>query len=384
MLQQPLEPRSQFRSSEAARLGRFVARQFARWLLCVPLLALVSGCGGCGEADFPQELTEREQAEQEKKEQAKAEFLIGNLRSEPNGLEARRVGGTPVPVKPGHWTSATIVALSNREDLSGEIDTSPLPLNGMEYSLGSVRGAKLAKGEAKQLECVFFPPEGREGIELDSQLKTAAGRTLVSRSDTLVQMPSHQFFFLVLAAEPDRYSYLRTLDSVRAPSGASSYTDFDMHYRVLLPKVTTRVPLPSNVLTWTTLAYLLWDRFDPAQLTPAQIQALLDWLHWGGQIIVSGPDSLDRLAASFLKPYVPADPGGTALWKADDLAELSVQDWSMKGPTLAADRKWTGVELQTRPEGEVLVSTDGRPLVVERRVGRGRVVVTAFSRSSTR
>lgn len=375
MPQQPLESRPETCPGQAAPRQRYL-----RWLLCLTLLALISGCGGCGESTPTPEQTEREKAEQEKAEQAKAEFLLGNLRSEPNGLEPRRVGGTPVPVKPGHWTSATIEALSNREALSGEIRTSPLPLSEMDYSLSALRGATLAKGEAKQLEFMFFPPEGRKETSFGLQLATAAGRNLVTLTEReLVQLPAHQFFFLVLATDPDRYSYLRTLDSVRAPTGNSLLVDYDMHYRVLLPHVRLRVPLPATALTWSSLAYLLWDRFDPSQLTPAQTQALLDWLHWGGQIIISGPDTLDVLAAGFLKPYVPADPGGTGLWTADQLAELSVRDWSMPGPELADDRQWTGVELQPRADAEVLVSTDDRPLVVERRIGRGRIVVTAFS-----
>jgi len=348
------------------------------WLLCVPSLLLVCGCGGCREATPPQELSEKEKANQARQEREKADFLLGDLRTEPNGLEKRGEELPTIPVKPGHWTSATLVAQANRDNLTGKIETAPVPLNGMPYSLGSERSAALAKEQAKQLEFVFFPPEGREKSEVTSELTTTSGRMLVTRNDILRQMPAHQFFFLVLAAEPDRYSFLRRLDSVRAPS-ENLYFEFDMHYRVLLPNVKTHVPLPSSSLCWTSMAYLLWDRFDPARLTPLQTTALVDWLHWGGQIIVSGPDTLDVLAAGILKPYVPADPGGTTLWSAGDLAELTVDDWTMQGPALAADRQWTGIELQPHPEGEILVTSGDRPLVVERRVGRGRVVATAFS-----
>ena len=79
-----------------------------------------------------------------------------------------------------------------------------------------------------------------------------------------------------------------------------------MHYRVILPPADRRVPLPSQPLAWTPIAYLLWDGLRPNLLTPDQQQALLDWLHWGGQIIVSGPNSLDLLRGSFLEPYLPA------------------------------------------------------------------------------
>ena len=37
-----------------------------------------------------------------------------------------------------------------------------------------------------------------------------------------------------------------------------------------------------------------------------QRQALLDWLYWGGQIIISGPNSLEKLRGEFLDAYLPA------------------------------------------------------------------------------
>ena len=34
---------------------------------------------------------------------------------------------------------------------------------------------------------------------------------------------------------------------------------------------------------------MLWDDLEPDRLSLDQRQALIDWLHWGGQLIVSGP-----------------------------------------------------------------------------------------------
>ena len=73
-----------------------------------------------------------------------------------------------------------------------------------------------------------------------------------------------------------------------------------------------RPSLPTNALYWTSIAYLLWDDFDPALWDAEQQQALIDWLHWGGQIIVSGPDALEQLSNSFLGPYLPATVGKVA------------------------------------------------------------------------
>ncbi len=63
---------------------------------------------------------------------------------------------------------------------------------------------------------------------------------------------------------------------------------------------------------------------------------MLDWLHWGGQLILSGPDTLDTLRDSFLAPYLPATSAGARDLQAADLAELS-NHWS--GPGAARWRR---------------------------------------------
>ena len=86
-----------------------------------------------------------------------------------------------------------------------------------------------------------------------------------------------------------------------------------------------RVALPDNPLTWTSTAYVLWDEVDPGDpLSPEQKKALVDWIHWGGQLIINGPNSFDLLKGSFLEPYLPATNGGTRKIAADDpaIAEL--------------------------------------------------------------
>ena len=111
--------------------------------------------------------------------------------------------------------------------------------------------------------------------------------------------------------------------------------------------------LPDNPLTWTSVAYVLWDEIDPGEPFPAeQKKALVDWIHWGGQLIISGPDSLDLLKGSFLDPYLPATNGGTRKFDAadKDLAELSnswmISTQSRSGRTAPSNRPWSGDQTQ--------------------------------------
>ena len=202
-------------------------------------------------------------------------------------------------------------------------------------------------------------------------------------------MPSYQYHFVVLARWPGRYDYLdKSLDCIRLRplrdsegwlSGQSI-----VYYRVVRGLPGKRPDLPSHALYWTSIACLLWDDAEPGLLDPEQQQALLDWLHWGGQIILSGPDTLDTLRGSFLEPYLPATAAGTRDLTAADLQPL--QRWASNDGTskslrpLKPVKPWTGVKLQKHPAARFLPATDEETceLLAERTIGRGRIVVSAF------
>jgi hypothetical protein len=209
-------------------------------------------------------------------------------------------------------------------------------------------------------------------------------------------MPSYQYHFVVLAKELSRYGFVKSLDSVDVPyDGESEYDDTEdaLHYRVVQLDVDQHFPLSDNPLTWSSIAYLLWDEVDPQQsrMTPEQKQALVDWLHWGGQLIISGPDSLDLLKGSFLEPYLPATNGGTRTITADDL-RLFNSTWTISTPLvpgkpLEPTSPWSGIKLQ--PTAADATGDDQSPslwdstggLLAERHVGRGRIVVSAMQLS---
>ena len=111
-------------------------------------------------------------------------------------------------------------------------------------------------------------------------------------------------------------------------------------YNVVTLAAGPTVALPDNPLTWTSIAYMLWDEVDPGDpMSPDQKKALVDWIHWGGQLIISGPDSLDLLKGSFLEPYLPATNGGPDKIAADDpaIAELN-KHWMVSTPKVPASR----------------------------------------------
>lgn len=94
-------------------------------------------------------------------------------------------------------------------------------------------------------------------------------------------------------------------------------------------------------------------------------------------MIVSGPASLDSMRTGWLAPYLPATSSQTHAWDADDLAALASKLPGCKPPTVM--QPLPGVKLEVAPEAEVVCAAEaGEPLLVERRIGRGRIIVSAF------
>jgi hypothetical protein len=158
--------------------------------------------------------------------------------------------------------------------------------------------------------------------------------------------------------------------------------------------------LPNHPLAWTTIAYIFWDDLDPRVLTSQQQQAILDWLNWGGQLIISGPNSLDKLRGSFLDPFLPGQATQSIKLTQTDFAELNAnyslkhdatqmarQSRRPKGEglmtiTIAPERPMVGVEMDLHSAATKIDGTGG--LVVERRVGGGRIAVSRFPLTDVR
>lgn len=296
--------------------------------------------------------------------------------------------------KPGHWTMGHVEARVNHFDYRGELETEfldksfrPLRVDRTPFTLRSSRPAILGKGNTRPLEFIGYSP-------LESRASNAAARLLTGRDgDAILEMrqplqplAAHQHYLVALAAEPALYLYLRDLDVVQAPTDwlgeLDEYKTYVPHYRVIIPPVKTVVPVASSALCWTTTAYVVWDSLDPRLLNFDQRQALVDWLHWGGQLVVSGPGSISAMRGSFLEPYLPADSPES--WQfGPEVAKAIGSGASISKREFAHTEAWTGIKLRPAADANVLLAVDNEPLIVERRVGRGRIVVAAFPLSDS-
>lgn len=350
-------------------------------LLVLGLLSL-PGCRGCRVE--PEDDPAAQQAEDEAREEDKKpppDFEIEQLTLQPADRAAN------LWIKPGHWVSVSQEMTANNFDFLGQLEVSvvdqqgvPLQLSHTPFRLTTTRPAVLPKGQVKQLELPLFVPHESRSVQLRSALQGRFGRgDLLSSQELFGAMPAYQYFMVVLSDLPDRYAFIQQLDSVRVPAASQYSTAPEFHYRVVAPAPTKPLPLPSRSLAWTSTAYVVWDGIDPELLSSEQQQALVDWIHWGGNLIISGPRSFDLLRGSFLADYLPATAAQATQFDAQAFAELN-RYWGQSERRqphrpLTARPEWSGMQLT--PHTAARPVPHAGELFWERGIGRGRIVLSA-------
>lgn len=355
-------------------------------LLLMFSMTVTSGCGGCRKKNQTAQQKKADEEKEEKKKkkkayQSKRPFVVPTDDEEGNAqLNA---------IKPGHWTTVTQQMISNEKDTQVEIQSSVLDnlqrssrIDNTAYELVSTRSAAMPKERIREFESLFYIPRDTKNRTLRNRvIDRKSGATLIESMRPSATMPAYQYYVVVLSREPDRLKFIKRLPSFESQATLEDGTGSIVYNRVayLQPDAKT-LPLPSHALTWTSISTLVWDRIDPARLTPPQKDALLDWLHWGGRLIISGPGSLERLRGSFLEPHLPATREAAVELDAEAIAPFN-QAWSVPGKghqiTLKEGQVIVGIELATANNGYFL--EDSASLLAEGQVGRGGIIVTAFS-----
>jgi hypothetical protein len=366
------------------------------WAVVI-LGVFVAGASGCWKSSANSAKSKLEKLKEKKPERP---FEAMRVFTEPNERssfdeKAKETNRIVLATKPGHWTGVLVQGRANLSDFDGLLETTPqdsqqrpIDLERSPFWITTTRGITLPKGQRKIVETLFFAPRPdpnapvKGSTWIANKLGSRSGGQELDRVPEMVEhMPSFQYFLVVLARQGARYAYLNDLGSVRPPLQYSPVNLIDTnYYRVLIPAVDQPLALSPQSLCWTSTAHVLWDDVLASALTPEQQRAMIDWLHWGGGLIVSGPDSLDKLRSSFLSEYLPVSGETTGPIDPARLAEFD-ETWSVPGDesqTLGsrAGAPWSGIELAEQAGGQFVPGT--ARLVAERRVGRGRIVVTAF------
>ena len=367
------------------------------WLLGVVVALAAVGLivvawRGCT-AEDPLTAAQREIEEKKKEEDAKKKLVdprVDRLIVQPGEPESELQ-----MVKPGHWATATQRMRAIYQDFVGESQTSIV--NGRDEVVPGRRHAVRAANRRGRSRSRRVGPRtsrprsscrrsaGRCRCGPSWSSAASAGRCV--RSSPVTRMPSYQYHFVILAKEPTRYALVKTLDSVRVPwDGESDADDTEdpVHYRVVSLDVERAISLSDNPLTWTSIAYVLWDEVDP--------QALHAGARAGAGRLAALGRAADRQRARFARLaeglVLGAVSAGHQRRQPEDRRRRSCEPLNRRlddsvharrGRAAGADGAVVGRGTRVaawRARARPLATTGG--LLVERTVGRGRIVVSAM------
>ena len=328
--------------------------------------------------------------------------------------------------KPHHWSTLTLEVRANNNRYEGIFETTSdlggrpqIPLYDAPRAIVYTRDAFLPADQpvSRSLQVMLPTIPRRLYFELT---RPGSIRPDAPFEALMQRLEPHQMLIPVLSPEPSLYNnwskMFATLPNVGEPNNTNELERL-RYYRFVFPMDPTRPNLSPHPLTWGTTSHLIWDGIQPEALTRgsfSQQQALLDWLHWGGQLIVmaSGPN-VAGLEQSFLGPYLPATVSGQGdRLSAEDLVALSSEfrppvirekvrefeeEFEISGRRIGAPPRYEPPDpimpletepvflarLEPKPELNVqtirLGDAANRVLAVEHRVGRGRVIMLAFN-----
>jgi hypothetical protein len=323
-------------------------------------------------------------------------------------------------VKPHHWSTLTLEVRSNYEDYEGRLQSFPVMLAGMPQEMIYSREARLVKEQRTRLGMQVMLPTVPKEKELNLELVQPGA----IRYDELWQaavrlLPPHQMLVVVLSKDSaNQFAAWNRLASFVPSTSEREDTpsvELQRYYRLVLPLEADKPFLSPHPLTWAPISHVLWDGLPPDSLSVSHQRAMLDWLHWGGQIVLMGGagPTFSVFRDSFLAPYLPADPtGDNKQLNEADLRPLAqsypppVQagggaDQEAPQPRTAAEaylmyghpyrapvpirpptnRPVFLTGLQPRPGAATIPLGEASPhlLAVEGRVGRGRITMLTIN-----
>ena len=355
-------------------------------------------------------LTEDKQAETLKRDRLRPPIELSRSQILPNDI---------LPyIKANHWAMFGLELRANHSDYDGSLQSKPVGLLDQPNEVIYRRDARLIKGQQTRLTMpILLPTIPKElGFQL---IRPDAIRQDEDWPASLKVLEPHQQLVMVLANEANdvysRWAMMRSTIPLDLRKDDPIMLDRYRYYRMVLPLDTEKPLLSPHPLTWTPISHIIWDAMPPERLGVGQQQAMLDWLHFGGQLVIvggAGP-AFAPLRESFLAPYLPAEPSGENISRSgEELGSLaknyppSVVPVEFDGEVDAPGASWVDIwnragrrykppaAIRTEPNRPIFITglkpkpgastipldgADSPPLAVEWRVGRGRITMLAVS-----
>ena len=301
--------------------------------------------------------------------------------------------------KPGHWTTVGFGLRSNVDDRRGTVEfeastkkpsssfvtqeSVDLSKENESKSLATLRPVVLPKGQMRRFDTRLLTPM-RGGQLVDSiGLKgefasTDTTHRFSTQPSLFATMAAQTYHFVVLTDRPERFARLQVADWMESYQNADTFYQNRSNYRLVIPPTQGVLPLAETALDWTSTAVLFWDDIPVRALTSSQVTAIVDWLHFGGTLVVNGPAAAEALNDKAFRNYLAIDFNGNEELPSDN-AKSMVQSHSVASDQ-SVDAIFARLDSnasQVSVSGNVregAVSIGHGEVLLERRVGRGRVV----------
>ena len=164
----------------------------------------------------------REDAEKKarlEQELAKQTWILPAPTMQPGTFEAPSLA-----VKPGHWNGLTQPINSgpkNEKDFDGRLKLTvtnsqgdPLELPRTSFQMASGRPVVVARQSSKDIESYFFCPPSEKPVRLKTEFSDRNQTAPEASLNPMSPLLDHQYHFVVLAKEPERYGFLNSLYAV--------------------------------------------------------------------------------------------------------------------------------------------------------------------------
>ena len=345
------------------------------------MAVLLVGCEGCQPADSD--------PTNEDEDQPIADFSDGPAATFPAGL-----GPFDSAVKPGHWMTASKSLKSNRVDARGQLEShlyvgskSPVSGQATRELVFNVRPITLPKGQTRKPDYRILVPS----VSHESHKMSLASRFVSSTRTTIFEtsaqpfnvLSQEEYFFVVLTSRPERFAKLQVADWIKPLRKEDEFETRAANYHIVIPPLGGVLPIPETMLDLTSTAVIFWDNLSADVLTPDQYNALEDWLHFGGQVIVNGAEASEAIANSPLDRILPIAPASNVELDPEQGEQL-LEHWAVASDSttkaqialLGSQSGRVAVDGQMSP-GSIMVPGTGT-LISQSQHGRGRVVQSRF------
>ncbi|MCY3012910.1 MAG: hypothetical protein NTY42_24185 [Planctomycetota bacterium] len=366
---------------------------FNKFICICLLLTMVVGCRGCNQ----QTAKTKDPEEEKKKLRITSEE---ELRTLPFSKDT--IGNFH---KPSHWYQANHKLKANQQD---ESLTAKVGIFSQERKLVPTfpgtspmefqRSLAIGKDQEKNIALKFYQPDVPVINEDDRTSQTTpsylavnysmrgVGTTVFAGEYPAKLMPGYQYNIVSISVDPARYVFWRGLDCIVWPSQKRMPDErIHPHRMTDLNEDEIASQFPEHLYSMTSISHLVINDASPSRFSTEQQNAILDWLYFGGTIIINGSDAIGGVSSSFLKELSPLNNTAASSVTEEEIERLN-EDWTIKQYTdqnksasavpFSPAKKIPKLEGALADGASWVNSLNG--LVAEKLIGQGRVVMTTF------